>query len=114
MIFCLNGSSVAVLSHLLEKKTPTNQPTGVFSPSKIFASRFSRIHSGKSSAKFPVETEPCVCVPSLVIETNLLLIKIIRQGLVKASLITHLGEGCPNFDEIIHDGDLWNKALMSC
>lgn len=36
------------------------------------------------------------------------------QGLVKASLITHLGEECPNFEELLQDGGLWSSTLQKC
>lgn len=36
------------------------------------------------------------------------------QGLVKVSLITHLGDDCPNFDDILQDGGLWSSTLYKC
>jgi len=36
------------------------------------------------------------------------------RAMVKTSLITHLEEKCPLFDDIIQDGNLWTEALFKC
>ena len=36
------------------------------------------------------------------------------QGMVKVSLIMHLGDECPNFEEILLDGNLWSSTLWKC
>lgn len=36
------------------------------------------------------------------------------KGLVKTALITHLGDDCPRFDEILLDDNLWTDTLLSC
>jgi len=36
------------------------------------------------------------------------------KGLVKAALITHLGEDCPNVNEMVEDNDLFSSTLLKC
>ena len=48
------------------------------------------------------------------ISSRVLIFILNRQGLVKTSLITHLGDDCPNFDDIIQDENLWSNILWKC